>query len=296
MAEEKTYVFGEGANSGSVPAWLAMNNGGFGNGFGGWGGGILGFILGALVGNNGFFGGGNGWGGNGGAAAAASLGAQETANSNAQLVLNAINGTDADVRLLASTLNSDIDSVRLAINTVQGAVASVGSQVGLSSLQVINAIQSGNSALASQLCQCCCDNKLLITSQGYEGQIATLNQTNALTSQADRNTNSVIGAINAQTVAMNDQFCALKERELQSKIDTQAEIITQLRGQIDNANQTAAITSYVNGLVAPLTAKVSEIASKQLPTVPVVYPNIQAVNNTPYSGGIYGTGFWGGTF
>jgi hypothetical protein len=83
---------------------------------------------------------------------------------------------------------------------------------------------------------------------------------------------------------------------MQAKIDTQADIITQLRGQIDNANQTAQITGYVNSLIAPLQAKVTEIADKQLPTVPVQWPQIQAVNTTPYMGGFngfYGNGFGG---
>jgi hypothetical protein len=113
-------------------------------------------------------------------------------------------------------------------------------------------------------------------------------QTNALQSQADRNHNAVLNAINAQTIAMNDQFCAIKERELQSKIDTQAEIITQLRGQIDNANQTAAITGYVNGLVAPLQKAVTEIADKMPNTIPVQWPNVTAVNTTPNAGAFYG--------
>ena len=78
---------------------------------------------------------------------------------------------------------------------------------------------------------------------------------------------------------------------MQAKIDTQADIITQLRGQIDNANQTAQITGYVNSLIAPLQAKVTEISDKQLPTVPVQWPQIQAVNTTPYMGGLYGNGF-----
>ncbi len=64
MANE-TVVYTPENNGGSVPAWLAMNNGGFGNGLGGWGGGILGFFLGLLFGN-GWGGFGNGFGGFGG--------------------------------------------------------------------------------------------------------------------------------------------------------------------------------------------------------------------------------------
>ena len=42
----KTYFFGNGDNS--VPAWMAMNNGGLFGGNNGWGGGILGFLAGIL--------------------------------------------------------------------------------------------------------------------------------------------------------------------------------------------------------------------------------------------------------
>lgn len=275
--------------------YLAMggNNGGLlgGNGLGA---GVVGFILGALINNNG-----NGIFGNGGnnaGAAAASLGAQATANANAEMVMNAINGTDADVRLLATTLNSDMDSVRLAINTVQGAVAQVGNTVGMTGLQVINAIQAGNAALASQLCQCCCQTQQSIMQQGYENQIATLNQTNSLNTTINANGQRNVDAIADLKSSMISEFCAARERDMQAKIDTQADIITQLRNAADNANQTNQIIGYVNSVVSPLQTKVNEIASKQLPTVPVVYPNIQAINNTPYMGGFYGNGFYGNGF
>ena len=284
MAEDsKTYVFGND----SVPAWLAYgnNNNGWlgGNGLAG---GALGFLLGLVFGNGwGGFGGFGGYGNSG--AAASSLGAQATAYNNTDLLMNAINGTDADIRQLATMANTDFDSMKTALATINAGLTNVGSQIGLSSLQVVNAIQSGNAALASQFCQCCCENKLLVTSQGYENQIATLNQTNQLGSQADRNTRSITDAIAAQTVAMNDGFCAIKERELQGKIDTQAEIITQLRGQIDNANQTAQIAA----MLAPIKSEVELIKASQPNTVPVQWPNLVAVNNTPYSGGFYGYGY-----
>jgi hypothetical protein len=293
MDETKTYVFNPDNNN-NVPAWMAMNNGGlFGNN--GWGGGIIGFILGILLGNNGLFG---GWGGNGfggGNLAAGYLGNQINNDNNTDLVMNAINGTDADVRLLATTLNADVNEVKSAINTVQSAIQNVGAQVGMSGLQVINAIQSGNASIASQLCQCCCENRLLTTQQGYESQIRTLEQTNQLGSQADRNANNIISAINAQTVAMNDQFCAAKERDMQEKIDSLLIANSSLKSQIDNANQTNQIIGYVNSVVTPLQVKINEIADKQPNTVPVQWPNLTAVNNTPYFGNYYGNGgsYWG---
>ena len=236
MAEDsKTYVFGNDSN---VPAWMAMNNGGGLFGGNAWGGGIVGFILGLLFGNGGL----GGFGGFGGGAAA-SLGAQATTNNSTDLILNAISGTDSDVRLLASTLNTDIESVRSALATINTGLATLGSQVGMSSLQIINSIQAGNATLASQLAQCCCENRLLTTTQGYESQIRTLEQTNQLGSQADRNANSIINAINAQTVAMNDQFCAVKERDLISQIEN-------LKTELNNANRAADKAEILNAVAA----------------------------------------------
>lgn len=295
MATESTVVYTPESNSGgSVPAWLAMQNGGFGNGFGGWGGGILGFFLGLLFGN-GWGGFGNGFGGGAGAGAGF-LSNQINNDSGRELLMNAITSQGEAARTatqsLATMLGQDFNLVNSAIQSLQSGLSSLALQQAVSVPQIINSIQSGNSVLASQLASCCCENRLLTTQQGYEARIQTIEQTNLLGSQADRNTKSITDAIAAQTVAMNDGFCAIKERELQSKIDTQAEIITQLRGQIDNANQTAAISSYVNSLVAPLQSKVTEIAGKMPQTVPVQWPSLTAVNTTPYvNGGYYGSAF-----
>jgi len=293
MAE--TVVYTPENNGGSIPAWMAMNNGGFGNGLGGWGGGILGFFLGLLFGNGwgGFGGFGGGWGGNSGAGF---LSNQLNNDSGRELLMNAINSNGeasrSAIQNLATMLGQDYSQVASAVATIQAGLSNLALQQAVSVPQIINSIQSGNSALASQLAQCCCENRLLTTQQGYEAQIRTLEQTNQLGSQADRNTNAIVGAINAQTVAMNDQFCAAKERDLQSKIDTQADIITQLRNQISNDKQTEAFTAAFN----TLNQKITELSAKQPNTVPVQWPALTAVNTTPYvNGGYYsnGYGFYG---
>ena len=289
----RTYVFDSSQNS--VPAWLAMNNGGWGNGFGGGlGGGILGFLLGLFFGNGwGGYGGFGGFGG-GNAGGAGFLSNQIDNNAGRELLMNAINSNGeasrAATQNLATMLGQDYSQVSAAVAAIQSGLSSLALQQAVSVPQIVNAIQSGDSGLMSKLCDCCCENRLLTTQQGYESQIAPLNQTNQLGSQADRNTNAIIGAINAQTVAMNDQFCAAKERDLQSKIDTQSDIITQLRNQISNDKQTEAFTAAFN----TLNQKITELSARQPNTVPVVWPNLQAVNATPYvSGGYYQGGFNG---
>lgn len=275
--------------------------GGMGNGGFGFGNGMNGIVdlfgLAIIASIFGWNGGGFG-NGFGGGAGAGFISNQLNNDSGRELIMNAINSNGeasrSAIQNLATMLGQDYATVNAAVQNVQNSLATLAAQQGMSTLQVINSIQAGNCDLASKFAQCCCENKLLVTQQGYEAQIATLNQTNTLASQADRNNNAVIAAINAQTVAMNDQFCQARERDMQAKIDTQAEIITQLRGQIDNAQQTAQITGYVNSLIAPLQAKVTEIADKQPNTVPVQWPNLTAVNNTPYMGSFYGGNGFGG--
>ncbi len=289
MAE--TVVYTPENNGATVPAWMAMNNGGLFGGNNGWGGGILGFLLGLFFGNGwgGFGGFGGGWGGN--AAGAGFLSNQINNDSGRELLMNAINSNGeasrSAIQNLATMLGQDYSQVSAAVSAIQSALSSMALQQAVSVPQIINAIQSGDAAIQSKFAECCCAQKLLTVEQGYQSQIATLNQTNQLGSQADRNTNSIISAINAQTVAMNDQFCAAKERDLQSKIDTQADIITQLRNQISNDKQTEAFTAAFN----TLNQKVTELAARQPNTVPVVYPNITAVNNTPLMGGYAGYGY-----
>ena len=294
MAESTVVYTPDGNNqANNLLPWMLAGNNGFGNGFGGWGGGILGFFLGLLFGN-GWGGFGNGFGGGFGGGSGAFLANQINNDSGRELLMNAITSqgeaSRAATQNLATMLGQDFNLVNSNVQVLQTALNSLALQQAVSVPQIINSIQSGNSTLMSKLCDCCCENRLLTTQQGYEAQIRTLEQTNQLGSQADRNTNSIIGAINAQTVAMNDQFCAVKERELQSEINRQAEIITQLRNQADNANQTRIFSEAF----AALNQKITDLAAKQPNTVPVQWPNLAAVNTTPYvSGGYYQGGFNG---
>lgn len=246
MTDSKILMFPEYGNN---------NNNGFG--LGGWGGGVLGFILGMLIGNGGLFG--NGFGGYGGYG----VGNQINNNNNTDLIMQAINGTDADIRQLATTLNSDINETKAAINAVQSAIQQVGAQNGMGFLQVTNALQSGNAAISRQLCECCCENRLLTTQQGYESRIATIEQTNQLGSQADRNTRSITDAIANQNTLITKEFCDLKERELQNKIDALTADNALLRSNANNAMQTA----FINEKFAAVQNELAAIKASQPSTI-----------------------------
>ena len=282
-----------------LPWLLAGNNGGFG-GFGGGFNSIVDIfglaIVAQMLGwNGGGFGG--GFGGNG-AGMAGFISNQLNNDSGRELLMNAITSqgeaSRAAAQNIATAIGQDFNLVFGAIQSMQNGLSSLALQQAVSVPQIINYIQSGNSSLASQLCECCCNMRQLVTSQGYENQLRTVEQTNQLGSQADRNTAAITGAIAALQTNITKEFCDVKEREMQADINRKAEIITQLRGQIDNANQTAAITGYINSLVSPIAKEVDDIKCKLPNTVPVTWPNLAAVNTTPYvSGGYYQGGFGG---
>lgn len=292
-----TYIPDSGNQNNNLWPWL-LAGGGYG-GFGGWGGGlgtgILGFLLGALVNNGGFGGlfGGGGWGGNG-AAGAGFLSNQINNDSGRELLMNAITSQGeagrAATQNLATMLGQDFNLVNTGVSAIRDGIAALTAQTGMSALQIINAIQAGNADLASQLCKCCCENKLLVTSQGYENQLRTVEQTNTLGRAIDGASQRNVDAIADLKTTIVKEFCDAKERDMQSEINRQGEIITQLRGQIDNDRQTAAIAA----MLAPIQKEVDDIRCKQPQTVPVIWPNLAAVNTTPYvSGGYYQGGFNG---
>lgn len=246
----------------------------------------------------------------------ADLSAQINGNTGRQYLSEIMAGRFDNLGQLAQIVNASVETVKSGIFSLQNALTQVGSQVGMSGLQVQNAIAAGNAALSHQLCECCCNNRLAICEQTNTlqsqaasnhaatqlqmaqiesaDQLAVCQQTNALTSQAERNTNSILNAIAGQNTLITKEFCDLKERELQNKINAQGDIITQLRGQISNDKQ----TEVFNAAIHALDDKIDAIASKQPSTVPVIYPNLTAVNNTPYSTGFnpWGYGFGGQSY
>lgn len=314
MDDSKVFMFPEG-NKGvdATTALLLGNNGGFGgmnNPM--WMMFMYPFILPFLSMYGGGFGGwGNGFGGNNNGTGF--IANQLNNDAGRDLILQAINGRADALSQLAQITNTDINSVRDAINIVNSKLGEVGAQVGMSGLQVINAVQSGNATIGRQLCECCCENRLAIERQTNDlksqaaanhaaamlqsakdeaaDQLAMCQQTNQLGSQADRNTNAILGAIANQNTLITKEFCDLKERELQNKINTQGDVITQLRGQISNDKQTEAFNAAFNAL----NEKINILAAKQPNTVPVQYPNLVAANATPYVGnyGFYPqSNFW----
>lgn len=188
--------------------------------------------------------GGNGFGGNR-SGEASQLASQLNTDANTSLLMQAINGNKEAISTLSNTLNCDINSVQSALNTINTSVSQISCDTKLSGAQVINAIQSGNASLASQLASCCCDVRNAITTQGYESQLAIVNQTNTLTSNANTQFNILGAKIDAQTQIINDKFCQLEMREMQNKIDSLRQENNQLALAASQQAQTANIVSQL---------------------------------------------------
>lgn len=302
MDDSKVFMFPEGTKNGIDPGLLALlnQNGGFGNN-GNW---IWILFLWMMWGANG-----NGFGGGLNGNGTGFLANQLNNDAGRDLLLQAINGRADALGQLANLTHSSIESVKNNLFTIQSAIQSVGTQVGMSGLQTINALQLGNAGLSRQICECCCENRLAIATQTAtlqadaarnfaaqqlqnaqnhsEDRLDVCQQTNAIITNDDRNTRSITDAIAAQSIMINDKFCELEKRELQSKINTQSDIITQLRGEISNDKQ----TEKFNLAFGVLNDKLNQLAAKQPNTVPVQWPNIVAANATPYVGNAYGYGY-----
>ena len=315
MGENGVLVFPDAATRGAASSidpnlLLALqNNGGFGGGNGAWWWIMFMYMMWDRNGRNGNFN---------------DYLASVNGNEGRQYLADIMNGRFDNLNTLAQMLNTSVEGIKSGVFGLQNSITQVAGQIGMSGLQTINAIQAGNTSILSKLCECCCENRLAIANQtsalqgtmaanhaddilqaeknaaALQLQLAQLDgadklaicqQTNTLQNQAERDTNAILKAIAGQNTLITKEFCDLKERELQAKIDTQGDIITQLRGQISNDKQTEAFNAAINAL----NEKIALLAAKQPNTIPVQYPNVVAANATPYVGGYgYGNGFGGG--
>lgn len=262
-----------------------MNNGGFGGGNWIW---IIFLFL--LYRRNGY-----GLDGNN-AIGTGYLSNQITNTAGRDLLMQAINGNGNAIQNLSNMLNSDINSIKCALNGVQSSINQVGNQAGMSAAQVTNAITTGNMQIAQQLAQCCCDNKLLVTTQGYENQLQTLNQTNVLQNSInavavgqEKGLNTLAYESQAQTCTlqngMRNQTQAIINKLNSIEDDRKNRQIAKLTAQLTAANSRAERAAEL----APITKALADIQCKQPSTVAVPYqPFVTVPNCVAWNTALYG--------
>ena len=284
MSESKTFILPDGQGGGGMMPLLAslcqqrgidpnillaMKNN---NGFGGEGGWFMWVIFLFFL---------MGWGGNG---FGFGFGNQNgnlpnliNNDTGRELLMSAIQGNGNAIGQLATTLNCNINQVNSALQALATQLQGVGNQVGMSGMQVINAIQSGNAQLASQLAQCCCDNKMAICQQ-----------TNTLQSTINGVGNAMERGFSDNAFRMNTLACDLKT----SANDNTRAILGKL-DQIEDSRKDREIASLTAQLTAsqsraerqselqPIYKALADIQGKQPNTVPVQWPQIKAFQETP---------------
>ena len=191
-----------------------------------------------LWGGRGF---GNGFG-NGNECCANGLPAQLNNDYGRELLMQAIQGNRSAIDQISNALNCSTSQLQNAICNVQGAIDKVAGQVGMTSQAVINAVQQQGCEIGNQISSCCCNlsslinqstcaTQNMITQQGFDNQLRTLEQTNVLQNninnglannreQSTSQFNILSAKIDAQSQQIQNAFCDLEKREMQHTIDS----------------------------------------------------------------------------
>lgn len=309
MSETKTYVFGsEGASgSGGMMSMLApllqkngldpnlllamnRNNGAFG-GEGGWF--IWVIFLFFLMGW-----GGNGWG-NGNRPGLAN---EINNDYRRSLLMEAIGGNRNAISNLATQLSCSEGQIQSAIAALSTQMQNVGNQVGMSGMQVINAIQQGNMQIAQQIAQCCCDNKMAICQQTNTLQTAINNVAtgqergfSSIAYETQRQTCELNSAIKNSTQLILDGQRAAEMREMQNKIDLLREENSAYKSSAMTSQIVSSAVAPLNAAMAVLQGEVAGIKCKLPETVTTPYQPFVAVPNCVAAQmGMYNNtpGFW----
>lgn len=286
MSEAKTYVFGQDSNSalatvlpllqqrGIDPSYLmgmmGNNNGGF---FGNNAlEGIIALIVVAAIFGNGNFGFG-GFGGN-----------NVASTAERDLLAHMIQRNGTDLSQLAQSINCSTGRLDDAIQGVATQLCNLASQNGMSFQQVINAVQSNNSALATQLCNCCCEIRTAIADSKYATERGFCDTNAAITrgfsdvGYAFRDqTCNLEKAIAASTAQILEGQRAAEMRDLQDKLDALREKNSQQAVILNNAQQ----TSQFAAMLAPIQADLAELKCNQVPVKKIACPETYVpVNNS----------------
>ena len=300
------------------------NNGGFGNipfsipigGFG-MGGGLFGgnygmngiadlFGLAIIASMFGWNGGGFGNGGFGGGNSGAAFLANQLSNdSGRELIMNAItNQGEASrtaIQTLSTMLGQDFNLVNGAVTNVQSALSNLALQQAVSVPQIINSIQSGDASIISAFQKCCCDQQLATCQQTNTLQNAINNVGNQVQAKAAADQLAMCQQTYALTDNMNRNFIAIDNKldAMESgRKDREITALTAKVAQLESQNFTTGVVQQavapVIGQISALAREVDDIKCNMPQTVPVQWPQLTAVNTTPYvSGGFYGQG-WNG--
>lgn len=308
---------GSGGNNATIPFSIPIGFGGFGgNGMFGNGNGFnsIADLFGLAIIASMFGWGGNGFGGFGGfgnnGAAAGYLANQMNNDSGRELIMNAISNqgeaSRTAIQTLSTMLGQDFNLVNAGIQSAQNTLNQISNTLGMSTLQMINAVQAGDANIASTIQKCCCDQSLALCQQtnALQNSINGVGQQVAAKAAADQlamcqQTYNLTDTMNRNFIALDNKIDALES----SRKDREITSLTAQVAKLESQNFTAGIVQQavapLNASLGALAREVDDIKCKLPETVNVQWPNLVAVNASPYvSGGFYGgfNGFYGNGF
>ena len=202
-----------------------MNNNRGGNG--GWGDGSAWWIIILLIFGWGGFGNGfgGGFGGRGSAQGLADLGNLVNNDAGRELLMSAIQGNGTAISQLASTVHCDVNALQGAIANVSQSICQLGNQMNMNTNSILTTMLQGNNALASQLAECCCENRLAICQQtnALQGAINFVNSSvergfAATNFETERQTCAIKGAIADSTAQILAGQRSAEMREMQREL------------------------------------------------------------------------------
>ena len=279
MSDTKAYYFGNDANAGTngllasiIPALQnkgldtsylmgllsGNNNGGFFGNNGGFQDIIALIVIAAIFGNGNF-----GFGGNN----------NHANNAERELLMSAIQRNGTDLSQLAQSLNCSVGRINDAVNAVASQICNLSGQLGMSSQQIINSIQSGDCQLANQIASCCCTiqkeiaNSNAITTRGFADVGYALRD----------QTCNIEKAIAASTSQILEGQRASEMRDMRDKLDALREKNAQQAVILNNAQQSAQFQA----MLAPIQATLADIKCNQVPVKKISCPETYVpVNNS----------------
>ena len=71
-----------------------------------------------------------------------------------QVIIEAVKGNGTAINQLATTLNCDINSIKTTLCALDKSILQVGNQLGMSTQQIINAVQAGNCEITRAIENC----------------------------------------------------------------------------------------------------------------------------------------------
>lgn len=256
---------GSDASTMLAAAALANNN----NGFGGMGNPMalafmFPFIMPFVLPFMNMMYGGNGWGNFGGVnnGGAGFISNQLNNDAGRQLIMQAVQGNASAIDRLANILNTTHDQIQQGICSLNTSVLNVGNNVNMTGMQIINAMQSGNSALQSSI------------AQGLAGILAQMNSNSKDEAMAHcQQTYNLTETFNRGFLALDNKIDAMESSRKDREIASLTAQVAKLESQNFTAGAIQQAIAPVLGQLAGLREEVDSIKRCQPPTITL--PNNQ---------------------